>query len=204
MSRGVFLAFEGIDACGKSTQARRVAAASGALLTFEPGDSPLGAQLRHWLLDGATAMSPATEALLMLADRSHHVDTVIAPALASGRSVVTDRFSASTLAYQGYGRGVDLAALVRATELAVGGCRPDLTILLDLPVAVAFARRAPRPSDRFESADVAFHEAVRRGYLELAAADGAGWFVVDGAASQSQVAARIDERLRQMGWAAVE
>ncbi|MDE3223294.1 MAG: dTMP kinase, partial [Acidobacteriota bacterium] len=110
-ARGVFVAFEGVDASGKSTQARRVATSHDALFTFEPGDSVLGVELRRWLLDAAIPMDPETEALLMLSDRSHHARRVIAPALAQGRSVVTDRYYPSSLAYQGYGRGVDLARL---------------------------------------------------------------------------------------------
>jgi hypothetical protein len=121
MRRGLFVVFEGIDASGKSTQARRVAELHDAHFTFEPGDTPLGVDLRRWVLDAATPMTPITEALLMLADRSHHVRTVLEPTLARGRSVVSDRYFASTLAYQGYGRGVDLARLEAATELAIGG-----------------------------------------------------------------------------------
>ena len=200
MARGLFLAFEGIDGSGKSTQARRVAAQRGALFTFEPGDSLVGADLRRWLLDEATAMSPTTEALLMLADRAHHVATVIEPALSSGTSVVSDRYSASTLAYQGFGRGVDLLALERATALAIGECVPTLTVLLDVPVAVAAARRAPRPTDRFESAATAFHESVRQGFLEIARRETSPWLVVNGEQSESVVAAEIDARLEQLEW----
>ncbi|MEI8127040.1 MAG: dTMP kinase, partial [Actinomycetota bacterium] len=111
MPAGIFLVFEGIDASGKSTQARRVATEANALFTFEPGDTAMGAELRRWLLDAATPMKPETEALLMLADRSHHVNKVIAPALSSGRHVVSDRFAGSTLAYQGYGSGLPLDEL---------------------------------------------------------------------------------------------
>jgi dTMP kinase len=204
MERGVFLAFEGIDASGKSTQARRVAQDRRALFTFEPGDTAIGADLRRWLLDGATNMSAETEALLMLADRAHHVRSVIEPALASGHSVVTDRFAASTLAYQGYGRGVNLESLAIATALAVGSCQPALTILLDTPVDVAVARRQPRSSDRFESAGRPFFEAVRQGFLELAHAGAASWLIVDGALSEHEVAEIIDSRLDEMEWPIVE
>ncbi|HVA53350.1 MAG TPA: dTMP kinase [Acidimicrobiales bacterium] len=196
--RGTFVVFEGIDVSGKSTQARRVAARHDALFTFEPGDSPLGVELRHWVLDAATPMDPATEALLMLSDRSHHVRSVIEPALAAGRSVVSDRFYASTLAYQGYGRGVDLTLLRAASELAIGSCRPDETILLDLPLEVVNERRAHDAKDRFESADLAFHQRVREGYLVLAAEH--GWFVVDGSLSESEVANVIDERVAGLPW----
>lgn len=196
--RGTFLVFEGIDVSGKSTQARRVAELYDALFTFEPGDTPLGVELRHWLLDAATPMDPSTEALLMLSDRSLHVRSVIEPTLESGRSVVSDRFFASTLAYQGYGRGVDLALLEAASELAIGSCLPTLTILLDIPLEVVNERRAHDAKDRFESADLAFHERVREGYLALA--DEHEWFVVDGSLDQSEVASVIDERVADLPW----
>lgn len=197
-SRGVFLAFEGIDVSGKSTQAKRVAVGRDALFTFEPGDTPLGAELRHWVLDAATPMEPSTEALIMLSDRSHHVHYVIEPTLASGRSVVTDRFFASTLAYQGYGRGVDLALLRAATELAIGATLPTLTILLDLPLEIVNERRAHDARDRFEAEDLAFHQRVRDGYLELA--KDPSWVVVDGSLSEVEVADVIDEVVAGLPW----
>ena len=200
MTSGVLVAFEGIDASGKSTQARRVAAMYNAVLTFEPGDTPLGAELRRWLLDKSEPMSPSTEALLMLADRAHHVHHLIAPTLASGRSVVTDRYLASTLAYQGYGRGVDLDALRSATALAVGDCRPHLTVLLDVHVEVADARRAPAATDRFESADGGFRERVRDGFLALAASSSDPWVVIDGTAELDEVDAAVDAALASLAW----
>jgi dTMP kinase len=196
--RGTFLVFEGIDVSGKSTQARRIAELHDALFTFEPGDTPLGADLRHWVLDAGTPMSPVTEALLMLSDRSHHVASVIEPTLREGRSVVSDRFFASTLAYQGYGRGVDLGLLQSASELAIGSTRADVTILLDVALDVVNERRAHDQRDRFESADAAFHERVREGYLELAERD--GWIVVDGSHSPDEVAKVIDERVAHLPW----
>jgi dTMP kinase len=196
--RGVFLVFEGIDVSGKSTQARRVAELRDALFTFEPGDTPLGVDLRHWVLDAATPMNPATEALLMLADRAHHVHSVIEPTLAGGRAVVSDRFYASTLAYQGYGRGVDLSLLRSASELAIGTCAADATILLDIPLEVVNERRAHDQKDRFESADLTFHERVREGYLELA--DAHQWIVIDGTRPVDEVAREIDERVAHLPW----
>ncbi len=145
-------------------------------------------------------MKSETEALLMTADRSHHVDTLIKPTLESAKSVVADRFYASTLAYQGYGRGVDLSQLRAATQLAIGDCLPDLTILIDLPVDVANERRERNAKDRFESSDIDFHNRVRSGYLELAKTDGVEWFVVDGTKSEAEVAALIDERLAALPW----
>lgn len=200
MSRGRFLVFEGIDACGKTTQARRVATALGARFAFEPGDSDLGADLRRWLLDAATPMEPATESLLMLADRSHHVATVIEPALAAGTTVVADRFAASTIAYQGYGRGLDLALVQAATDLAIGSCRADLTVLLDLAPDVADERRRRDRQDRFESADLAFHQRVRAGYRALAAADPDHWVVLDGSGDLDAVIAAVDAVLAAGGW----
>ena len=200
MARGIFLVFEGIDASGKSTQAKRIAKERNALFTFEPGDTAVGKDLRRWLLEAATPMKSETEALLMTADRSHHVDTLIKPTLESAKSVVADRFYASTLAYQGYGRGVDLSQLRAATQLAIGDCLPDLTILIDLPVDVANERRERNAKDRFESSDIDFHNRVRSGYLELAKTDGVEWFVVDGTKSEAEVAALIDERLAALPW----
>ncbi len=200
MARGTFVVFEGIDACGKSTQARRVAAQRGALFAFEPGDSALGAQLRRWVLDASTPMTPVTEALMMLADRSHHVATVIEPALARGSHVVADRFDASTLAYQGYGRGVDLAELAAATDLAIGRCAADLTVLIDIDIDTANERRSRNAEDRFESADAEFHERVREGYLQMARREPLRWFVVDGRGTLEDVAAIIDEQLDQLDW----
>ncbi len=201
-ARGVFVAFEGVDASGKSTQARRVAARHDALFTFEPGDSALGVELRRWLLDAAIPMDPETEALLMLSDRSHHARRVIAPALAAGRNVVCDRYYPSSLAYQGYGRGVDLARLRAATELAIGDCLPDVVVLLDVSLDVANERRARNHEDRFESADLAFHERVRAGYLALAAHDVVPWVVVDANLEQADLDARVDDALANLAWTA--
>jgi dTMP kinase len=200
VTRGLFVVFEGIDASGKSTQARRVAELRDAHFTFEPGDTPLGVDLRRWVLDASTPMTPITEALLMLADRSHHVRTVIEPTLEHGGSIVSDRYFASTLAYQGYGRGVDLARLEAATELAIGTCLPDMTILIDTPPEVANDRREPDARDRFESADLAFHQRVREGYLEIAQKWEGRWCVIDGSKSEEEVADAVDDRLTSLRW----
>ncbi|MEO9181074.1 MAG: dTMP kinase [Acidimicrobiales bacterium] len=200
MRRSLFVVFEGIDASGKSTQARRVAQLHDAHFTFEPGDTTLGVDLRRWVLDATSPMSPITEALLMLSDRSHHVRTLIEPTLEGGRSVVSDRYFASTLAYQGYGRGVDLARLEAATEMAIGSCLPDLTMLIDTPLDVAIERRAPNANDRFESADLDFHQRVREGYLKIAAQWGEGWRVIDGSLGEDEVAGLVDEQLASLPW----
>ncbi len=196
MTRGRFIVFEGIDGCGKSTQARRFAEERGGRFAFEPGDTELGAQLRAWLLDAHFAMTPRVESLLMLADRSHHVSTVIEPTLDQGVDVLADRFFASTLAYQGYGRGVPLDDLRAATDLAIGECRPDLIVLLDVDVSVARARGALRDDDRFESVPGDFLERVRAGYLEMARTDPHQWEVIDGVGSEEEIAERIRAVLR--------
>ena len=147
---GRLIAFEGIDGCGKSTQARLLSKSLGALYTFEPGDTGLGAALRQLLLGPNGVLSSRTEALLMAADRAEHVTQVVGPALAAGEWVVSDRFSGSTLAYQGYGRGLNIAQLGRIVDWATAGLAPDLSILVDVPVEVAQHRLATSAPDRLE------------------------------------------------------
>jgi dTMP kinase len=180
--RGTFVAFEGGEGAGKSTQLALVAAlgrdAGFEVLTCrEPGGTPFGEALREALLHGR-ASSPRAELLAFSAARAELVDAVIAPALARGVLVRSDRFSASTVAYQQYGRGLDPALVTRATELATGGLAPDLNVLLDLTPAAGLDR-AGAPSDRFEREGRAFHEAVRSGFLAQANADPARWLVLD-------------------------
>ena len=165
-ARGRLLALEGIDGCGKSTQALALSAALGAHLTHEPGATALGATLRHALLapDGPE-ISTRAEALLMAADRAEHVASVIEPALAAGRWVVTDRFSGSTMAYQGYGRGLGLPELAALVEWAAGGVRADLSILVDVTVEVAAARLAASAPDRLERLGLEFAAAGATGLL---------------------------------------
>ena len=136
-------------------------------------------------------MAERSEALLMAADRAQHVAEVVAPALEAGRWVVTDRFSGSTLAYQGYGRGLDLDDLRQLTEWATAGISPDLNVLVDVPVAVGRGRRAGGRDDRLESLGDEFQERVRSGYLALAAADPERWVVIDGVGARDEVATRL-------------
>ncbi len=189
MSRGRLIAFEGGEASGKSTQAARLAAERRAVLTREPGGTALGGAIRRLVLDPAVSVSPWAEALLMAADRAQHVAEVIAPALARGDDVVTDRYIPSSLAYQGYGRGLDKSALHRISAWATGGVDADLVVLLDVPPAVAAARLEGR--DRMEAAGAEFHARVSEGYRALAADDPDRWVVVDGEGSVDEVAARV-------------
>lgn len=190
--RGRLVALEGIDGCGKSTQARRLADDLGALLTCEPGGTALGRAVRAVLLEPSeTAVSDRAEALLVAADRAQHVTEVIEPALGAGRWVVTDRFSASTLAYQGGGRGLDDAELDRLVRWATGGLVPDLTVLVDVPVDVGMARRTGTDPDRLEGLDRDFHERVRLAYRTMAEGSPERWLVVDGTDDVDTVAARV-------------
>lgn len=189
--RGRLVALEGIDGCGKSTQCALLARALGADATFEPGATALGAALRRLVLGPASdPPAPRAEALLMAADRAQHVAEVVAPRLAAGRWVVTDRFQGSTLAYQGYGRGLDLAELERLSGWASEGVEADLSLVIDVPPEEARRRLVGAP-DRLERLDPAFHRRVRHGFLALAAADPDRWAVVDGTAGVDEVAAAV-------------
>jgi dTMP kinase len=189
--RGRLVALEGVDGCGKSTQAARLAAALGALCTFEPGATPLGASIRELLLSSDQAISPRAEALLMAADRAQHVDEVITPALDAGRWVVTDRYNGSTLAYQGGGRGLGAESLLPMLGFATGGLVPDLSVLVEVPLEVARSRLAATAPDRLERQDPEFHRRVAAAYRELAGADPQRWAVVDGTGSVEAVAAAV-------------
>ena len=191
MTRGVFVAFEGGEASGKSTQATRLAERIDAVLTREPGGTPIGEQVRALLLDPAGVVDARAEALLMAAARAQHVRDVIEPALASGRHVVTDRFTASSLAYQGHGRGLSFDDVRALSAFATGGLEPDLYVLLDLPPDVAMARR-DRARDRMESAGADFHRRVRDGFLALA---DDRWLVVDGTLPVEEVEAAVLSRV---------
>ena len=196
--RGRLIALEGVDGCGKSTQARILAQRLGARLTFEPGATDLGQTLRALVLHG-DGDGPAlrAEALLMAADRAQHVAELIEPELAAGRWVVTDRFSGSTLAYQGFGRGLDVAELARVVAWATGGLEADLSILVDVPGPVARARLATARPDRLESLDEDFHRRVGDGFRSLAAADPLRWTVVDGTPGPEVVARAVADAVAE-------
>lgn len=188
---GRFVVFEGGEAAGKSTQASRLARRIGAVLTHEPGGTTAGAAIRALLLDPATdGLDDRAEALLMAADRAQHVAKVIRPALAAGRHVVSDRYVGSSLAYQGYGRGLPLDEVRQVSAWATGGLRPDAIVLLDVGLGAAATRRHERP-DRLEAAGDDFHTRVVEGYRALAAADPDVWLVVDGSPAADEVEAAI-------------
>ncbi len=194
-ARGRLIALEGIDGCGKSTQARALAEALGTRLTFEPGATPVGARLRELLLAPDAAPPTArTEALLMAADRAEHVDRVVEPALAAGEWVVSDRYAGSTIAYQGYGRGLDPSELDGLVRWATGGLAADLSILVDVSVDVAADRLAAqgrRGADRMERLGPDFAGRVREGFVAQAALDPERWLVVDGTVEVAALTAHI-------------
>ena len=195
MARGQFISLEGGEGAGKSTQSqllcRRLESYGiETLATREPGGSPGAEEIRVLLVSGKTERwDPLTEALLHNAARHDHVQRTILPALRRGVWVITDRFLDSTLAYQGYGQGVELDELSRMGNLAAGAAMPDLTLILDLPVDDGFARTERRSDDvsRYEQMDRAMHERLRQGFLSIAEADAARCRVIDAAAGVDSV-----------------
>lgn len=191
--RGLFLVFEGPEGAGKSTQIARLAerlraAGRDVVLTREPGGTRAGDAVRQVLLDPAQVIHPLTEFLLYSASRAQHVSEVIAPALEAGRDVVSDRFTGASVAYQGYGRGLDLGFVEELNDRVTGGLKPDLTVLLDIEPAAGLQRAGARSEqDRLEAAGLPFHERVRRGYLVQAEAD-PSWLVIDAQAPEDVVA----------------
>lgn len=194
---GVFITFEGIDGCGKSTQLRLLASELRVrglelVATREPGGTTLGKRLRAALLDVEEQVDPLAELLVFAADRAHHVRTLLAPALGANQIVLSDRYADATVAYQGAGRGFEPELIHDIVQLATGGLTPDLTLLFDLSVADAAARTrrrlASKTTDRLDSEDAEFHTRVRNAYLEIARAEPGRFRVIDarGAVQQTQ------------------
>ena len=199
---GLFVVFEGGDSAGKSTQTKLLSAHLESrgidhIVTRQPGGTPVGAKLRTILLDPASGdVAPRAEALIYAADKSQHVHEVILPALGAGKVVISDRYVDSMLAYQGAGRALDLAEVSEIAWWAVGGLRPDLTVLLDVDPAEAVESKATK--DRLEAAGLEFHRRVREHLLDLASGSDA-YLVLNGRESREaiavKVAAAVDERL---------
>jgi dTMP kinase len=195
---GRLIAFEGADASGKSTQARRLGGRLGVNVTFQFGATDIGGAIRSIVLDPTNdQLDDRAEALMIIADKAQHVAEIVGPALDRGETIISDRFTASTVAYQGYGRGLDLGILRDTMAFATHGIEPDLTVLLDVDLAVARARLGDQV-DRIEGAGTDFHQRVRNGYLELAAADPERWLVVDAGGTVEEVATRVDAAVD--GW----
>jgi dTMP kinase len=200
----LFITFEGGEGCGKSTQARalyRRLSKSGVpvLLTHEPGGTPLGERARRHLKQAnKSPISPLAELFLVAASRAQLVEEVIRPSLDRDITVICDRYTDSTVAYQGYGRGIDLGIVRTVNTIATGGLSPDYIVLLDVPVDVGLARKKGAGRDRFESEELTFHERVRQGYLAMARADARRWLVLDGTSPVKETRDRIWERVNKM------
>ncbi len=199
---GVFVCFEGGEGSGKSTQARLLSErlqddGYGVLLTFEPGDTPVGKEMRRIVLSPETGeLSHRTEALLYAADKAEHVDTVVQPALDRGEVVITDRYVDTLLAYQGSGRELRIAEVEEVARWATHGLRPHLTIVLDVDPREGLGRFEGR--DRIEAEGLEFHDRARQAFLDLAAADTDHYLVLDARLPVGELAAAIGERLGPM------
>lgn len=206
----MFITFEGIEGCGKSTQINLLAGqlqrlGRQVLLTREPGGCPIADQIRRLLLDADNrTMVPMTELMLYAAARSQHLAEIVQPALTAGSLVLCDRFSDATRAYQAFGRGIDRQVMESLNDLACNGLTPDLTLLLDCQVEVGLARARQRiagssgpKEERFELESLHFHQRVRDGYLQLAAEEPDRFVVIDATASQDQVARTVLQAVQQ-------
>ncbi len=200
---GKFITVEGIEGVGKSTNIAHIrdlieAAGIDVVMTREPGGTPLGEAIRGLLLDPRyTGMSPDCELQLMFAARAEHLAKVILPALAQDRWVLCDRFTDATYAYQGGGRGIDVEKIARLEQWVQGDFRPDLTVLLDVPVAIGLARAGNRGAlDRFEQEHIGFFERVRQAYLDLAVRHDGRYRVIDASLPLARVQQQLDEVLR--------
>ena len=209
--QGTFITFEGIEGSGKSTQIVLLANYLSAhnrpmTLTREPGGTPVGDQVRKILLDPAnTALDPAAELLLYAAGRAQHLAEVIGPELKAGKVVLCDRFSDATLAYQGYGRGLDLELIRTLDRIVTDNLRPDLTILLDIDPVAGLDRARGRNSGhgleaeaRFENEQIAFHERVRHGYLELAKREPGRFRIVDASPAPEMIQNELRKIIAEM------
>ncbi|MBW1828434.1 MAG: dTMP kinase [Deltaproteobacteria bacterium] len=205
----MFITFEGIEGCGKTTQAKRLVdrlidLEIPAILTLEPGGTRICQDIRNILLNTKNkALSPLAELLLYAADRAQHVGEMITPALSQGKWVVCDRFFDATVAYQGYARGQDIHLIRTLNEKACSGIRPDMTVLVDCPVEVGLERALKRnkmlgqeEQARFEKEKTEFHEAVRRGYLSIAEEEPDRFVVVDGTLTVNDLGIEIFEHIR--------
>ena len=192
MNRGKYIAFEGLEGCGKSTHVTRLAESLNAVATREPGGTEIGAALRATMLDAKnTSLSPRSEALMMAADRAQHIEQVVLPAIEGGRHVVSDRSVYSSLAYQGYGRQLDVDVLREFNRWAIQDTWPDLVIYIDVSLDILLERLKKRELDRFEREDRAFFERIAQGFKEMAAQEPERWVVVDGTPPKDELEVTI-------------
>lgn len=200
---GIFITFEGVEGCGKTFQSHAIykklcRVGMPAVLTWEPGGTPLGNKIRR-LLKGKShdSISPISELFLFAASRFHLVQEVILPSLQQGMVVICDRFADSTMAYQGYGRGIDLETIESIREMVCGTLKPDLTILLDFPPTAGLARKQS-DKDRFELENIAFHKRVRAAYRKMAKSEPERWMVIDAGLSRIKISNLIWQRVTNL------
>jgi dTMP kinase len=201
---GLFISFEGIDGCGKSTQAdllRSYLESKGEQVELlrEPGGTALSEQIREILLNpNNDKMDPSTELILLSASRAQLTREIIIPALERGNVVICDRYADSTLAYQGYGRGINLEWLEKLNEFATAGLKPDITLLVDLPVDEAFNRMQSKSFDRIEMEGIEFLDKVRSGYLELTDRFSKRYFMIDGMETIEEMSKKIINKIEEI------
>ena len=201
---GLFITFEGGEGCGKSTQSRLLLKKLEqrnipVVLTHEPGGTALGNELRKALKRQRNfSISPQAELFLIAASRAQLVTEVIRPALEEGKVVICDRFTHSTMVYQGYGRGLDFTAIKMVNNMATMHLNPDLIVLLDIPPEQGLARKRSPIKDRFELEELSFHRRVREGYVKMAAAEPDRWLVIDASLPKGKVAEVIWERVSRL------
>lgn len=199
--KGLFIVFEGIEGCGKSTQARilynRLRKESvPTLLTKEPGGTALGNKLRALLKRGGS-LSPEAEIFLFNASRVQLLKEVILPALAEGKVVISDRFYPSTMAYQGYGRGIEQRTINTLNDIATKGLKPHMVILLDMDSKKGLSRKSAFIKDRFEEEKTDFHCKVRKGYLDMVKKEPGPWFLLDANQNKKKIAALIYDEVKK-------
>ena len=200
----LFITFEGGEGSGKSSQTRALYRRLlhlkiPAVLVHEPGSTPLGERMTRLLKWGrSSSISPMTELMLFNASRSQLLDEIVRPALKAGKIVICDRYTDSTIAYQGYGRHVDIDTIESINNLATGSLKPDLTVLLDISPDAGFARKTGQAPDRFEQEDRDFHRRVREGYLRLAAEEPRRWLVIDAGLSKEKIKQIIWEKVNSL------
>jgi dTMP kinase len=200
----LFITFEGGEGSGKSVQTRALYRKLcrldiPAILIHEPGSTPLGERLTRLLKWAqSTDISPVTELMLFNASRAQMISEVVRPALKAGKIVVCDRFTDSTIAYQGYGRRLDIGTIKDINNAATGSLKPNLTVLLDIKVSEGFTRKRDQEQDRFERENRAFHQRVRKGYLELAAEEPQRWMVIDASLSKEKIKGIIWEKVSSL------
>jgi len=199
----LFITFEGGEGSGKSFQSNvlhKLLTRENipSILTREPGGTPLGEEITKCLKWQNSSISPMAELLLFNASRSHLVETVINPAFAEGKTVICDRFTDSTIVYQGFGRKLNMETIENINNIATGGLKPDLTILMDILPGIGLARKRGQKRDRFEKESLTFHNRVRKGYLELAAKEPERWLIINAGKSKEEIAREIWQRVSKL------